>query len=732
MSAIRVPPVPMFMKTLIMLARSTEEESINRRSWAVTVHDYAKVKFSAGFKVESVRTGFDISWFYIQNIPDKMNTDQLLSLLKPFGNVLEIRMRETSYQPTKVAKVTFSSPDEARQASSRLQQVVVAGGELSVKLPIISSWYKNVIFSDSVIVVEFQAPNKVGYAGYRDVEHAKEALWEAYTVIGDNQIDARIHTGLPAIGPITVKFRGLPIDFEEEDMQRFASPTGVAWERPRKLDLTNAIDNIKSTLECVGKLVSFEVSSPPYRDIKVKIRAQYASPGLADEACQRLNGFAPPWTGRSRINAYHDRAVEYHISPETYRNVAQDIDFLAGYVRHHHRQDVSILVFSDQSPVTVELHARSLKLLGQVKGEFEKTISGEVVRSAGRIVWDDFFAYPGGIRYLEVMQQRNPGIVIRNEVFRRKIRLFGRPAVRDRVSSRISEKVSQLQSQQESFIPIPSRLVAIFMSKELLNLQSALGPENVYLDMWNHGIKIRGDSALYQRAFEAIRKACASHSEMTWGSDSLCPVCFDKPTEPVRLRCGHRWCRSCIKSYLLAAPSTKAFPLGCLGNEARCKGRIPLSVAKNLLSTEQLQTVFQASFTAFVQSHPEEYHYCPSPDCLQVYKAAPKSVKGVTVQCPSCLIRICASCHSEAHDGFGCSDDGEWDEDFRKWAEGRDVKRCPGCRIVIERVEGCNHMTCSRCQTHVCWVCMKMFPNGQGIYGHMRTEHGDWGLGPIM
>ncbi|PFH50499.1 hypothetical protein AMATHDRAFT_40797 [Amanita thiersii Skay4041] len=710
---------------------SSEDEPIQRRSWTVTIHDHARVKFSDGFKVEDIMTGFDINWFYIQNVPDKMKTEQILSLLKPFGNVLQIRMRETSLQPTKVAKVVFSSPDEARQASSRLQQKVVAGGELSVQLPIVSSRYNNVIFSDSTVVVEFQAPNKVGYGGYRDTSHAKEALCKARTVIGNNYIDARVHTGLPAIGPVTVKFRGLPIDFTEEDMQRFSKPTGVAWERPPKVNLARAIDNVKSTLECIGKLRSFEVSPPPYRDIKIRIRARYSSAGLADEACQRLNGVTPLWTARSRITAYHDRVVEYHISSEAYRNAAHDIDFLIGYVRHQHQKEALILVNSNRSPVIVELHARSLKLLGQIKGEFEKTISGEVVRTAGRIIWDDFFAYPAGIRYLQILQQSNPGIVIRNEILRRKIRLYGRPVLRDSVSLRIREKVSELQSQQTSFIPIPGRLIAIFMSKEILNLQSALGPENVYLDMWNHGLKIRGDNTLYRRVFEDVRKACASYSAMTRGNSSLCPVCFDKPIEPIKLRCGHLWCNACIKGYLLAAPSAKAFPLGCLGNEARCKGCIPLSIAKSMLSTEQLQAVFEASFTAFVQCRPEEYHYCPSPDCPQVYKAAPKSLKGFTVQCPSCLIRICASCHTEAHDGFGCSDDGKWDDDFRAWAEGRDVKRCPGCRIVIERLEGCNHMTCTRCQTHVCWVCMKTFPNGQGIYGHMRTEHGDWGLGPI-
>jgi hypothetical protein len=56
------------------------------------------------------------------------------------------------------------------------------------------------------------------------------------------------------------------------------------------------------------------------------------------------------------------------------------------------------------------------------------------------------------------------------------------------------------------------------------------------------------------------------------------------------------------------------------------------------------------------------------------------------------------------------------------------VKNCPGCKVPIERSEGCNHLTCTRCHTHICWVCMKTFPKGQGVYDHMRVEHGGIGL----
>jgi hypothetical protein len=99
------------------------------------------------------------------------------------------------------------------------------------------------------------------------------------------------------------------------------------------------------------------------------------------------------------------------------------------------------------------------------------------------------------------------------------------------------------------------------------------------------------------------------------------------------------------------------------------------------------------------------------------------------LSCPSCLARICSSCHVEYHEGVTCADreDGG-DRLFQEWMRIHDVKKCPGCHAPIERGAGCNHMTCSRCHTHTCWQCLKTFPQGQGIYDHMREVHGGIGL----
>jgi E3 ubiquitin-protein ligase RNF19A len=43
---------------------------------------------------------------------------------------------------------------------------------------------------------------------------------------------------------------------------------------------------------------------------------------------------------------------------------------------------------------------------------------------------------------------------------------------------------------------------------------------------------------------------------------------------------------------------------------------------------------------------------------------------------------------------------------FEGWAKGNiDISYCPKCRTRVEKVEGCNHMTCYFCSFQWCWIC---------------------------
>ena len=52
--------------------------------------------------------------------------------------------------------------------------------------------------------------------------------------------------------------------------------------------------------------------------------------------------------------------------------------------------------------------------------------------------------------------------------------------------------------------------------------------------------------------------------------------------------------------------------------------------------------------------------------------------------------------------------------------EGSDLQRCPKCRTVVQRSEGCNKMKCAICDTMFCYLCaVDLYP--EDPYAHFKN-----------
>ncbi|KAF7231196.1 ring finger protein 217 [Nothobranchius furzeri] len=81
-----------------------------------------------------------------------------------------------------------------------------------------------------------------------------------------------------------------------------------------------------------------------------------------------------------------------------------------------------------------------------------------------------------------------------------------------------------------------------------------------------------------------------------------------------------------------------------------------------------------------------------------------------TIQCSSCQFVWCFRCHAPWHDGLKCRDYRKADKLLRTWASviehgQRNAQKCPQCKIHIQRIDGCDHMTCTQCNTNFCYRC---------------------------
>ncbi|KAJ6486792.1 hypothetical protein C8R45DRAFT_1053570 [Mycena sanguinolenta] len=691
----------------------------------ITVHDHTKVKIRSGFEIHDVTTSVDTPWVILGNVPSRATANSIEHLLSPFGSAVEIQIPPTPAKDLMTVKVRFGSHAEAMHASNALDGSTFQKTRISARLPV-NSRSGMVSIQDCAVRIQFETPQKVAYGGYPTLERAQEAMAvAAKSQCGDYHVYAAIHIGLPSVGVVTVKFTNLPPTANEDFMHRFAAPEDVMWERPNYVSLAPAIEGIKRILRNVGNFLELEVLPPPYSNGLIRAWATFSSSTAAKAGAGALHGRKPVFMGKTRIFARHVQSLTYHLDFDDYYNNVRLIDSLRESI---FRNGTMMTVSTRRLPssVLIRLSAEGVKPLGWLKAELEKILRGEILRRDGVAVWDFFFARSDGLEYLRSIEAKEPNVRIEADKVRRTLKVFGTPAGRAAVQTTLFQKMSELKAQQVRFIRIPGRVIGAFIATQSSSLCKKFGNESIYVDMWEHLVTLRGGDELYEAAVEAVRQAQSSPlTQRPYAHNVVeCFVCFNEVVSPMTLHCGHRVCRTCLSQYLLAALDNRRFPLMCLGNEAKCTVPISLSIARTVLKPNEFNSVVEASISAYVHAHAKELHYCPSPDCIQIYRTGPK---GTVAQCPSCLLRICTHCHAEAHDGFMCAEQ-DSDKLFKEWAATHDVKKCPGCAIPIERDEGCNHVTCIQCQTHICWVCLQTFPKGEGIYKHMREAHGGIGL----
>ncbi|KAF4616334.1 hypothetical protein D9613_008633 [Agrocybe pediades] len=696
-------------------------------SFNVTLHNHMRLRLGPGLEVLEFSTGFESRWITISNLPSNIGETKIKSLLKPFGEVLDIRRAPDYNIDPGSAKVQFAKTEDACKAFTSLHDSMAFSRKLQASMAK-ETRTGGTILKDTAVRLDWDGPVLDIYVGYHTKADAERAMEEAKVKpCKDHWLSGEIHVGLPAIGKVTVKFTGAPVDIEEPDLLIYGRHEGMLKARPQISTCTweESISGIHRLVSDCKGVQEVEVRTGPYRAGKLRAWVTFKTAAEASHAAQRLNGRRSFLLGSAMLYARHIKSLNYTLPLQKYLKVEMQVKSFA--------QDLweqggiySLTTVPRETFVALRLSGEDVKVLSRLKAEFENIIYGEVVMKDGKVAWDDFFGRPSGTKYLLDLSHKYRDVKIETDTGRRNIRVFGLLSSRNSVHAKILSQIELIKAKKEWLIPVDDRLANVLLQGELQELEKKLGQEYVSVDAWTRVIRVRGDARAYDMTKEVVEKARAKLTVMCRpvpGHD--CPVCFSIPSNPVKLPCGHSWCKACLQRYLQAAIELKFFPLTCLGQEAKCTQRIPLFTIREMLDAAEMDMITNSAFTHYIQTHRDQYHFCPTPDCDQVYRT---TTSNVPMQCPSCLMPICTACNSEAHEGLTCNEFKYGDPLFWDWAGKNKVKSCPGCNIGIEKDEGCNHMMCTVCKTHICWVCMKTFPNGEGIYGHMRSVHGGFGL----
>ncbi|CAD8173486.1 unnamed protein product [Paramecium octaurelia] len=208
-----------------------------------------------------------------------------------------------------------------------------------------------------------------------------------------------------------------------------------------------------------------------------------------------------------------------------------------------------------------------------------------------------------------------------------------------------------------------------------------------------------------------------------------CKICLDNIqfTEMATLYCSHIFHQKCLNQYCKTQMSSRQFPILC---PSGCKKNIIYSDLTEVLDDQQLMEFQQLTFKTYIESHGDEYSWCPTPDCQFVFIAGDNP----RLDCPVCQKSYCLDCKIEYHNGFSCKEFKEkklmesklknekyLDEKFFSFIKGAKYKQCPKCKFWVEKSEGCNHMTC-RCKFEFCYVCGGVYQKCECV----KNAHANW------
>ena len=191
-----------------------------------------------------------------------------------------------------------------------------------------------------------------------------------------------------------------------------------------------------------------------------------------------------------------------------------------------------------------------------------------------------------------------------------------------------------------------------------------------------------------------------------------CQICYQLFQEdPLLLnQIPHQFCTACLISYV----EQKVFTNQVLSIKCPCD-------CGKIYTDENVKLIFTTKpdiFTKYLKfkriteiSQDPNVRWCVRAEC-EGYMTGEKTSKKLI--CPLCTQEMCFLCRNAWHEGQTCEQ--AMNLEFKKYVERVEVKACPKCKSKIEKSEGCNHMTCSRCHYQFCWLCL-------GKYG---SRHYEW------
>ncbi|KAK8781334.1 hypothetical protein V5799_017325 [Amblyomma americanum] len=176
-------------------------------------------------------------------------------------------------------------------------------------------------------------------------------------------------------------------------------------------------------------------------------------------------------------------------------------------------------------------------------------------------------------------------------------------------------------------------------------------------------------------------------------------------------RCGCYFCLQCTRQYLSVSIRDGNAYIPCPDGKCPTGGVFESSEIEKLVERDVLELYLRCKLNRDVEMDPNQT-WCPGPGCESICRVLPplRECEASPVHCAKCKLTFCSSCKERWHAYQSCDEfRRQFSEDELANLPGEEsglIKRCPRCRIPIERDEGCAQMMCKRCRHVFCWYCL--------------------------
>lgn len=697
-------------------ASVTEQHAVLRESTLLTC--------GAGLEVQNVVAGFNTCRITIKNLPKDAKRSDVSDLFTHQGMihseflVISLRSKENHQEATVLAVA-----DRGRAMAIGLDGIKFRDRSLTFRISENSS--------DACVKISWRVPSATMIATYDSMEEATNKVTDLNGKIYKGQ-EIRVEMNQPPptavlkhYVPSSIRLIGLSLDIcIDQEIYDFAGTSNI--KRLKSCTLRDSFDCLLERLKAFPKIKMDSDQPPEPINGRMVVRVQFENWEDAKKALELLDkkkllSNSPTFVA-SLENLARDKIV---ISQQQYKAQEAQWNFLSekrsgsdAYVQIRQgdpsRGDVYI----------IQVVGQDKKMVGSLKVKVGNMAAGDILDSS---FWHPSFtssSAAGKIFFDRIYTEKK--VYVRNDFKAKALKIYGEAGAKEEACQMIREEVNRL-AQLETTVILDRASVGFFMRRGLAQLKKLVDEHNVVhsFESGRFKITIKGpDENRHQlhRLIEESRTGLGYYPEHRKGGDQHpCPICTDEISHPEQLGCGHNYCPECLQHYLSSAPETQVFPLACI----TCKVPIAIPLLRRLLTPQAFQALVEAAFSSYLSDPSRKLKYCRTADCEQIYL---QSGDPQVLNCPVCFSTVCSGCGEEAHDGMTCNqnklnkDPNEQERLFELWAA-VNARRCPGCRTTIEKIDGCNHIICDRCQTHFCWKCGFSGPGGE-IYSHLNQEHG--------